>query len=131
MRFFADTDDYRNQACCGTGIRQERRHGCRNNHNAYHELCLTGTEKLYNISADILGQSCIEHSCTDDEHTAKKDNRRIGEPHKHFNNWDQAENPARNGSQHGCNCQRDFFCYEQNRYDKKQQQTGDCRIHST
>ena len=127
--FFADADDDWNEAGCGTSIRQECGHDSCDDHDADHQLRLTGAEDFDDTGADILGQARIEHRRTDDEHAAEEYDSGISEAEEYFLQRYQAEQPAANSRSDRSDRQRNLFCDEKNSDDKQKQQTFHCWIH--
>ena len=127
--FFADADDDWDEAGCSTGIREEGRHDSRDDHDADHQLRLTGAEDFDDTSADILGKARIEHRSPDDEHATEKYDGRISEAKEYFLQRYQPEQPTANSRSDRGDRQRNLFGNEKNGDDKQKQQTFHCWIH--
>ena len=106
MRFLTNTDNNRNQAGCRSRIGKESRHGSCNDHDTDHQFDFSGTEEFNDLGTDVLGQTGVEHGCTDDKHTAEKNNRGVGESQKYLFNRYESQYPASNSCKYGRYCER-------------------------
>ena len=114
---FTNAPHYGDEAGGGAGIRENRGHQGRDDHNARHELRLAGAKQPDDGAADGLREPRVKHGSADDEHAAEEDDRAVRQPRVNLFLRNQPQDPAGQRRENRGDREGNFLRDEQYRYD--------------